>query len=121
MTVEQLEAILHEHRAGVLTCYDHPPTPERPVWCCVCGEHELLISWRKHVAAAIAAAPTPPPERDYEERLAAQRAVIADMARSLAEVEALLNEPGVRHLQPPNWRSRIDAALRLTTPPGMGA
>ena len=49
----QLMAVLYDHREDALTCYDHPPTPDHPVWCCVCGAHELTISHRAHVAAAI--------------------------------------------------------------------
>lgn len=40
------EALLHEHREGALTCYDHAG------YCCVCGEHDTP-SFRKHLAAVI--------------------------------------------------------------------
>lgn len=35
---------------------------------------------------------------------------------ALAKVRVLLDDPGVRHLQPANWRSRVDAALNPTRP-----
>lgn len=49
-----LERLLYEHREGALTCYDHPPTPDHPAWCCVCGAHDLTVSWRRHMAEQIA-------------------------------------------------------------------
>ena len=64
------------HRYGALTCYDHTPTPERPSWCCVCGAHDLMTSWRTHLAAAILASP-------------AMRDLLADeRARALREAAA---------------------------------
>lgn len=48
-----LAAGLAAHREGALTCYDHPPTPDHPAWCCECGAHELLVSHRAHVASAL--------------------------------------------------------------------
>jgi hypothetical protein len=50
--VSDLEKVLYEHREAI-ACYDHPSTPEVPIWCCVCGAHELIVSWRAHVAAAL--------------------------------------------------------------------
>jgi hypothetical protein len=50
-TVERVELALFEHRQGGLTCYDHDNG-----WCCVCGEHEIRIGWRKHMARAVLAA-----------------------------------------------------------------
>lgn len=47
---------LYDHREGALTCYDHLPTPDRALWCCVCGEHEIGTTWRWHVARQIVAA-----------------------------------------------------------------
>lgn len=42
-------AVLSDHREDALTCYDHMDG-----WCCVCGEHEVQVSWRLHVADALA-------------------------------------------------------------------
>lgn len=50
---ETLSDILYIHREGALTCFDHTPTADRRVWCCVCGEHDLIESWRDHVATHI--------------------------------------------------------------------
>lgn len=52
--VAEIVGLLYKHREGALTCYSHPPTPARPAWCCTCGAHGLLVSWREHVAEAIA-------------------------------------------------------------------
>jgi hypothetical protein len=48
-----VEGALYDHRQGALTCYDHPPTPDHPAWCCVCGAHGLMVSWRAHVAGVL--------------------------------------------------------------------
>lgn len=53
MTGLDVEAVLRDHLEGALTCYDHPPTQEHPAWCCVCGAHDLMISWTAHVAAVL--------------------------------------------------------------------
>lgn len=45
---------LYDHREGALTCHDHPPTPDQPWWCCVCGEHRVRVSWRAHLADVLA-------------------------------------------------------------------
>lgn len=54
--VAKAEKALYEHREGGLSCYDHHPTPDRKIWCCVCGEHEILIDHREHMARAVVAA-----------------------------------------------------------------
>jgi hypothetical protein len=51
--MSETEQLLYDHREGALTCLDHVPTPDKPVWCCVCGDHGLTVSWRAHVAAYI--------------------------------------------------------------------
>lgn len=56
-----LERLLYAHRENGLTCYDHPSTPERRVWCCVCGAHDLAVSWRRHLAEQVIRARTFPP------------------------------------------------------------
>lgn len=45
--------VLYIHREGALDCYDHLAEPDHRVWCCGCGEHEILMPWRDHVAHAI--------------------------------------------------------------------
>jgi len=39
---------LHAHRQGALTCYDHDTG-----WCCVCGTHEIRVTWFEHAARAV--------------------------------------------------------------------
>lgn len=36
---------------------------------------------------------------------------ISHLRDGVHELKVLLDDPGVRHLQPPNWRSRVDAVL----------
>lgn len=54
--IERVEKELYEHRVNGLTCLNHPSTPERQVWCCPCGEHDITESRRKHMARAVVAA-----------------------------------------------------------------
>lgn len=42
---------------------------------------------------------------------AGQRLDKDELGVRLEALRAVLNEPGVRHLQPPNWRTRLDEAL----------
>lgn len=39
-----LERLLYDHREDALTCYDHDG------YCCVCGRHNLQVTWRQHLA-----------------------------------------------------------------------
>ena len=91
--VAALAEVLHEHRYGALTCYDHTPTPERPSWCCVCGAHDLMTSWRAHVAHAILASP-------------AMRDLLADeRARALCEA--------ADYCTPANWTGPAATLIHL--------
>lgn len=47
---------LYDHRERGLTCYDHIATSDAKAWCCVCGEHEITMSHRQHMARAVLAA-----------------------------------------------------------------
>lgn len=51
---DRIERALYVHRERGLVCMDHGHDPNKPVWCCTCGQHELTVSWRKHVAEDLA-------------------------------------------------------------------
>lgn len=57
---------------------------------------------------------------DVDRALTGSDTEVRRLREVVATLTSLLDEPGVRHLQPPNWRSRINSALGRVTSPDLG-